>query len=81
MAPANTCTGIFKFDDIYKALFTEVIKPLVEVHTGLTYRTHSLLYYFQQPICHLFYMGGITICRLNYIFEEVSHLIVIHVSE
>ena len=33
----NTCMGLFEFKDDYFDLFNQIVKPLVESHTGLTY--------------------------------------------
>ena len=37
MATTNTCMGVYQFDDEGKRIFSTIIKPLIETHTGLTY--------------------------------------------
>src|SRR5208283_2282052 len=37
MESNNTCMGIYPFEEPYKYLYANIIKPLVQTHTGLTY--------------------------------------------
>ena len=37
MGTTNTCMGVYQFDAESKRIFQNIVKPLVETHTGLTY--------------------------------------------
>jgi hypothetical protein len=44
MPSANTCMGIFRFEEDKKRIFHSIIKPLVESHTGLKYEDATFYY-------------------------------------
>ncbi len=37
MGTTNTCMGVYQFDDERKRIFKDIVRPLIETHTGLTY--------------------------------------------
>jgi hypothetical protein len=44
MSNTNTCMAVYQFDNRSIKLFHEIVRPLIETHTGLTY-VDAMSYY------------------------------------